>query len=183
VRHCHQFLPHYATSIFPFIIRSSGDVIHDELNITPVTLLPFRCSFPGVRSDDVRKAFPLGWTTNRGLYSIRCASFPGLAEKTLDLGLKLLPYLIRCLLIHVHYPLHFFLSKDGRLFQTKRRSRTSGLLPSPEQIATIFAVCLWNNSLRFSERSFFDYENGTANSLPIAEGKSESWIHPLITAD
>jgi hypothetical protein len=28
-----------------------------------------------------------------------------------------------------------------------------------------------------------DYKNVIANGLPISEGKSEVWIHPLITGD
>jgi len=45
-------------------------------------------------------------------------------------------------------------------------------------------VC--DNSMRFSEGTFIRVITKimtmiTANGLPIAEGKSEVWIHPLIT--
>jgi hypothetical protein len=37
-----------------------------------------------------------------------------------------------------------------------------------------------STSLRANDQH---YDNAIANSLPITEGKSEVWIHPLITGD
>jgi hypothetical protein len=53
-------------------------------------------------------------------YPLRIAP-EGLAEKTLAVGLKLLPSLIRCLLIHGNY--RPFLNEDDGQFKTKKRSQ------------------------------------------------------------
>ena len=58
----------------------------------------------------------------------------GLAEKPLDMGLKLLPSLIRCLLIHALYPLFF--SEDDGCFTMTCVPLLSGLLPSSEQLGS-----------------------------------------------
>jgi hypothetical protein len=80
-----------------------------------------------------------------------------LANKALYASLKLLPFLIRCLLLIHGNPLPILNEDDGH-FKTKRRSRYIRAFASPGQFGrdfcNVLALVFWNNSMRFSERTF-----------------------------
>ena len=64
-------------------------------------------------------------------YPLRIAP-EGLVEKILDVGLKLLPSLIRSLLTHAYYPLS--LKKNDEWFHLKSVLSRFGPMPSPGQL-------------------------------------------------